>query len=290
MKKPTRGSHNGKVYPQLYAQDDFVFFLHIPKTAGTAIATALQRLFAQEHILTHEQMNFVRGHDPSIFLSAQFFHGHFTYDVYAYRLPRAPNFILTFLRDPVAHYVSTYFHLKLEPTFIYDTRLVADEKLAREFHRAIQNSSMEDFFRHELADMFDNFQTRYLVRGLSNEYQDLSDPTLLPIAQRLLVNLPFFGLTERMQDSLRLLGSTMGAAQRLEVALDNVSRNKPADYALSATALNEIQRRTTIDRKLYAFASRAFADRFSAAEEAGALPELPEAAGTVQAAPGSDAN
>ncbi|MFV0478764.1 MAG: sulfotransferase family 2 domain-containing protein [Parahaliea sp.] len=266
MNKRVKSTYTGKSYPQRHAEEDFVFFLHIPKTAGTSVANALQPLFAKDKTLTHKQMNAVRFHDPSIFLSAKFFHGHFTYDVYAYRLPKQPDFILTFLRDPVAHYISMFFHLKIDPTFIHDVRLLPDMDLAREFHQSIEHSSIEAFFKHDLVDMFDNFQTRYLVRGLSDEYDGLDDIAQLPIAQKLLLNLPYFGITEYMSDSLRLLEYTMAAPCPLTAPQTNLSRNKPKNYALSEEILTEITRRTSVDSKLYKLARKVFADRCLAAQ------------------------
>ena len=149
-------------------------------------------LFNEDRVLTHFQMNNVRKHPIDIYLNAQFLFGHFTYDVYGKRLPRLPTFILTFLRDPIAHYVSLFFHLKIDPTFTYTTRLCSEKSVALEIHEAIKNMSLEAFFEYKNADIFDNFQTRYLVNGLSDEFSSASDRALLPVAERMLLNLPFF--------------------------------------------------------------------------------------------------
>ncbi len=89
-----------KHYPDTYQQNDFVFFLHIPKTAGTSVTNALKAAFPEERTLTPYQMNNVRKHPQEIYLRAELLYGHFTHDVYGRRLPKQPDFILTFLRQP----------------------------------------------------------------------------------------------------------------------------------------------------------------------------------------------
>ncbi|MBN7795180.1 sulfotransferase family 2 domain-containing protein [Parahaliea mediterranea] len=250
-----------KQYPEKCTDEDFVFFLHIPKTAGTAVSKSLSPLFPEDRVLTHYQMNNVRKHPRDIYLGARFLHGHFTHDVYGKRLPKQPSFILTFLRDPVAHYISTFFHLKIDPTFTYTTRLCQQPELAREIHQFVENRPIEDFFDYEHAHIFDNFQTRYLVKGLSSDYPGMSDEALLPIAERLLIDLPFFGITEQIDSSMRLLQSVVSTRKQLQIGQVNRSRNKPRDYALSDNALAEIRRRTGVDHRLYRFAVAAFEDR-----------------------------
>ncbi|QIB66328.1 sulfotransferase family 2 domain-containing protein [Kineobactrum salinum] len=253
-----------KTYPQQWTQKDFVYFLHIPKTAGTSVANLLTGMFPQERVLTHYQINNVRKHEPSLFMNARFFYGHFTHDVYATRLPRKPNVVLTFLRDPVQHYISTFFHLKIDPTFTYTSRLTDRKALATEIHDFVSKCSIEEFLESEYSRLYDNFQTRYLVRGLSSSYLDCSDVQLLPVAQKMLLELPCFGLTERFEDSLELIRDYMHYQRPVAPIKHNQARNKPKSFSLSDTALAAIERRTAMDRQLYALASLAFDSRYQA--------------------------
>lgn len=253
-----------KLYPDKYEENDFVFFLHIPKTAGTSLTNSLKSAFREDHSLTPFQMNNVRAHPQEIFLNAELLYGHFPHEIYAKRLPKQPNFILTFLRDPVAHYVSTFFHLKMDPTFAYTTRLTSDRQLAEDIHSSLKSASIEDFLKSSHSQMFDNFQTRYLVNGLSSGYHHHTDEQLLPVAQRLLLELPFFGLTERFDDSLQLLQTVLGIGKKLQLLESNKARNKPRNFSPSAEVLTEIQRRTPADSALYDVAQLAFEARLFA--------------------------
>jgi hypothetical protein len=253
-----------RLYPDKYQKNDFVFFLHIPKTAGTSLSNSLKAAFTEERSITPAQMNNVRAHPKEIFLKAELLCGHFTHEVYAKRLSKQPNFILTFLRNPIEHYVSTFFHLKIDPTFAYTIRLVKDKTHAEDIHRYVKGKSIEEFLKHEYSAIFDNFQTRYLVKGLSSGYHDYNDEKLLPIAQRLLLDLPFFGLTNRFDESLKLLESVMLLDKKLHLLNSNKSRNKPRNFSLSPDVLTEIESRTRSDMALFDLAQHAFEARFGA--------------------------
>ena len=255
-----------KHYPDTYQQNDFVFFLHIPKTAGTSVTNALKAAFPEKRTLTPYQMNNVRKHPQEIYLRAELLYGHFTHEVYGRRLPKQPDFILTFLRQPLDHFISTFFHLKIDPTFAYTTRLTDDKARAEAFHAELKDMDIEAFLDHPDSRLFDNFQTRYLVKGLTSDYSGYPDEQLLPIAQRLLLDLPFFGLTERFDDSLSLLASTLGNTVDLKSSRSNRSRNKPRNYSPNPEVVQAIERRTRADNALYALAGQAFDARLKASQ------------------------
>jgi len=252
-----------RLYPDKYQKNDFVFFLHIPKTAGTSLSNTLKAAFAEERIITPAQMNNVSAHAKEIFLNAELLCGHFTHEVYAKRLPKQPDFILTFLRNPVEHYASTFFHLKIDPTFAYTIRLVNDKTHAEDIHGDVREKSIEEFLQCDYSALFDNFQTRYLVKGLSSGYHDYNDKALLPIAQRLLLDLPFFGLTNRFDESLKLLECALHLDKKLHLLQSNKSRNKPRNFSFSPDVLTEIESRTRSDMALFDLAQPAFEARFS---------------------------
>lgn len=253
-----------KHFPQHYEKGDLVFFLHIPKTAGTSLTNALTAVFPKEHTIQPDQINNARNQDPLVFTEADLLCGHYTHNVYSRRLLKQPGVVLTFLRNPMKHFVSTFFHLQIDPTFGYTIRLTRDKPAAEEFHENIKQATLEEFLAHPMSHLFTNFQTRYLVNGLSSDYTDLSDEALLPIAQKLLLELPFFGITERFNDSMALLESVLSLPEPLPTIDANRSRNKPRNYVVPEELQQEIHRRTAADQLLYKMALSAFSSRYDA--------------------------
>ncbi len=253
-----------KRYPAKYESSDFVFFLHIPKTAGTSVTQILESVFDEERILAPKQFNNVRRHPQEIFERAEFVAGHYPHREVHRRLPKKPNITVTFLREPVAHFQSLFFHLQIDPTFAYTIRLVKDKEHAERIHSDLQGASLEDFLSSEHCRLFQNFQTRYLAGGLSRDYVGYNDKQLLPIAESILLALPFFGITERFEDSIRLLEDFLNLDDRLPVIKQNAARNRPKGFEISDIQRKAILKRTRADRQLYELATKAFDHRLRA--------------------------
>jgi hypothetical protein len=81
-----------------------VFFLHIPKTAGTSVRAILQNRFAQSECLFNVQMARFHAEDPNRYRLVS---GHVGIE-YADRFDRPP-IVITFLRDPIERAVSAYY-------------------------------------------------------------------------------------------------------------------------------------------------------------------------------------
>jgi hypothetical protein len=253
-----------KRYPAKYEPSDFVFFLHIPKTAGTSVTRILESLFDERRIIAPKQFNNVRKHPREIFERAEFVAGHYPHREVYRRLPRKPDLTLTFLREPVAHFQSVFFHLQIDPTFAYTIRLLQCKDAAKRIHQELKGATLQDFLDSEHCALFENFQTRYLAGGLSNDYADYSDDQLLPIAESMLLGLPFFGITERFEDSVRLLEHVFDIDRPLPVVRQNAARNRPKNFQVSPTQRETIEQKTTADRKLYDIACLAFEHRLQA--------------------------
>src|SRR5260370_13102886 len=103
--------------PQLKTYDlqesDQVYFLHIPKTAGTSFTGLLQSNFEPDRVFPYHLVHFLIDASPERLATYQLFTGHFFYSLHLL-LPRMPIY-LTFLRDPVERTISHYAQIKRSP-------------------------------------------------------------------------------------------------------------------------------------------------------------------------------
>jgi|GEM_PF-2934126 len=163
-------------------ENQTLFFLHIPKTAGTTLFKHLDQLYSPHHISPfHNQfvdfLNSAKQKSPESF---RFIRGHLPYQAVEYM--HHPVRVITFLRDPVTRSISQYLFNK--------------QNVTSPFHKEANAMSLIDFLADSrLRQGITNVATRYL----SNETGDLS------LALDNLEQLDFIGITEAFNASLALL-------------------------------------------------------------------------------------
>jgi len=245
-----------------------LYYLHIPKTAGTSLISFLDSQFDSSEICPAQLL-------PSLFALPRqdlskyaFFRGHLWHGLNTY-LKRDLAYI-TMLRDPVQRTISWYSHVRREPGAYRHDQVVNE------------NWSLLEFVSDEATnwDMI-NAQTLFLAVDL--DYEKLAkdpvdygqavvreyasrknDRELLNVAKARLEQCLFVGLAERMSESLQLLSHTLGFYPVIEERKLNVSSNRVPAEALSAEALEAIHRVTELDRELYDWAAKVFERRYAA--------------------------
>lgn len=247
-----------------------VFFLHVPKTAGTTLIRHLDRHFDPAEIcpaLTEEALSRV---DPDRLASYRLIHGHFQYD-FARLFPELPA-VVTLVRDPVAHVLSHYAHMR-----------VNDECYPEEFRvngRSLAQVLELDAFRYQ----FSNVQTRYLgggptlsrlrTNGFGPEWmprfealgvpeKGVPDPRdCLDVARARLATFSCIGTTEHLAEFLWQLAYVFGWPPMADDVWDNRSADRPRVDALDPRTLAEIETLTALDRELYDFVRTLSRQRF----------------------------
>ena len=99
--------------PSYDLDENIVYFLHIPKTAGTTLISIIDDHFNLESILHEQVWNKLLLKMPETFSQFKLIRGHFGYGLYRI-LPKKPLF-LTMLREPVDRTLSFYEHIRRDP-------------------------------------------------------------------------------------------------------------------------------------------------------------------------------
>lgn len=128
----------------------FLYFLHIPKTAGTSARLGLERMLAQSggHLKHLPLLDDLLRPENSEWTSLDYLTGHLGVVPIVHA---SPQHVVTLLREPVAHLFSWYWHIRRVPDHHYH-QIVTDEAITFD-------SWLED---PRFAHLTDNPQARYL--------------------------------------------------------------------------------------------------------------------------------
>jgi len=248
--------------------DNILYFLHIPKTAGTTFTFNLDSYYDVQNIYPERVLSGFLKNPPSNFLSLKLIRGHFGYKISKF-LEKPPLF-LTFLRNPIERTLSFFDHIKLDP---YTNNWVNQN--------FILNETISDLLVDETkSKIFTNNQTRHIANDLdytklndSNNFlleeheqfvnPKLTDEQLITLAKKRLSEFAFVGLTEKTNESLLLFCYTfnlqpLGNFWNLMVAPKRTHIN---DF--NYDTINQIKKLNNLDFELYEFAKKIFDYRYS---------------------------
>ena len=233
-------------------ENDFLFFLHIPKTAGTALFRSLVRIFGDQTVLSLPDHVLKIAYGPTYSPSKidgqgiRIVRQHKTYD-FIQEFPRPP-YTITMLRSPQARIISYYRYVKTVPSHSLHNRVVNE------------NIELDEFL--EIAPMFDtyNSQTWRLCGSEIFQRDRYSDDEKLAIAKHHLTQVAYFGLQEHFGLSLRLLSWKFDLPS-LQWDVVNQSRAKFTEQELTETVKDKIAEMNHLDQQLYEYAVGLFAER-----------------------------
>lgn len=248
--------------PSLLGEPDQLIFVHIPKTAGTALGTYLERHFAPDQIVQVVNMS-PQELDPGYIARYALVRGHFFFNLISQLVTR-PAAYMTMLRDPVECVLSHYAHIqRYEPFPRYAVGTGMD---------------LEEFIFHPLAvHRITNLQTRMLAAplrfaGPSRVFKALEIEEARhiigkgPSAEQAIAALhqmAYFGITESFAKSLALLAHTFGWPPAEAVPSENVAPARMARADIAPHVLERIIELNQEDIQLYEYGQRLFNDRFS---------------------------
>jgi hypothetical protein len=230
---------------------DQLFFLHIPETAGTRLTDILAHHITVDEWLSLTETRLTPEKMAERLTEARLIHGHHDYRLkFSMRRP----VVITFLRQPCKRAFSNYQHLNnAERQHIYLRMSELDPE-----HDVEQNISLEYYLR--VPDSY-NKQTRMIGGFDSDEMKSLSENVLLQTTQAHLEMMPFFGIEERFDDSIRLLNYVFGWANNASAPQLNI-KPESQQHVIPPEAETALEETNRLDTALYKIAEDLFEARF----------------------------
>jgi hypothetical protein len=254
-----------------------LYFVHIMKTGGTALATALAHLNNAANAGTSVTEIFLDQfvlRDPNEWREVGFVTGHLPWEAREL-LPPATR-TLTVLRDPVDRTLSHYWQLSVNPAVHAES---PDFSLEEFVESPRWNTLCRDYQARQLAHRVDlaNAGTTYVpaerFAGLGppfpTEHQyplqsffdcsplTLTGATLERAALASLSEIEFVGVTEELDALYREVAARIWSVDDPPMlGRENPSHDRPRRATLSSELLRRIEEMTAVDHALYEAAQR----------------------------------
>jgi Sulfotransferase family len=226
-----------------------LFFIHIPKAAGTTFIGILDTRFAISDICPiHWPYERLIQEIPDAKLAEyKFIRGHFPYALVD-RLLQRPVCI-SLLRKPVVRFISEFEQLQKEPL--------------HHLHNELRQLSLAECLkRPDLVAYLANKATRYLGGGPTNIPLWEQKPNLSLAIERL-HQLDFLGIVEHFSESLRMFCDTFDFPAIEEYEIKNVSPEQSRRKEIPKEVIEQIADLNREDLALYEHGLRLFNERWS---------------------------
>ena len=242
-----------------------VSFMHVEKTAGTALASALARRFHPLQIDADPNRSMpphVRSAFPTPALAGvcerKLVWGH--YDLPSLRRLGSQRLVVTMLREPRGRILSLYYYWR-------SVRLSSLEDFQNTEVRLAHQLDLLAFLQSDELSIRNSIDNVY-ARRLTGRYAMADGPDALAadgegtlrMALRGLDTIAFVGVVERMDESLDKLSAALKTTLRVERdndGIENASAHpalfRPVERAEPTAAIAaELDRLTSLDRLIYA--------------------------------------
>jgi hypothetical protein len=246
---------------------DRLFFLHIPKTGGSSLISALAKKFANWEVFPWRHVG-LDLYNQADLMRYRFYPGHFTIGDLDF-VPK-PAQSLTLLREPKSRIVSLYHFWRSHRTERFPPNEPHPSWIAKsaglQTFLTLQNPTVRGAVDNALVQAY----LRYPLRGRNNALTAAPE-TILDDALAALDSLSVFGILERFDDSVAAIGGELGSRLVLPAA-----RVRSFDLLESDRAHERIERQlptsevedlldslTELDRAFYQRALPLFEAKFA---------------------------
>ncbi len=215
-------------------------FLHLTKTAGGTLKTALKRTSDLQTYFVYgaEDMDRLKEEEPGQY---GLIYGHSTFGVHREVGLAEDTRYLCFMRHPITRTISHYYHLRN-----VDKGPVGD--------RIRASSDINDFFANHNHWEFSDFMTK-VISGVGNK-QPTKDMNIFRMAVDNLDNrFDFVGFQEFFPISIRSLSQFLGTKVSTKKDI-NIGRYSLSD--IGPKTIDRIERLNQQDIRLYKYALRKF--------------------------------
>ena len=242
---------------------DSLYFLHIPKTAGTSLRQWLSDLFSAEHFLPCDHLDDLKAMAPEDIRQHRFFSGHFSTHLTDFVAP--PPATITWLREPVARQISDYHFTRDQFEHLSQIALSHGRHDWIEFWKKTQDLSLAELCQSEAhLGYSDNLQVRYLTGNIEIPDRVEINETILAQAKQKLAEIFHVGLCEQMDPSIDMLTHKLRHPYKPLRVTMNQGQKQNRQHDLSAAELRIIREANHYDLQLYQFAQQLFAGRLEA--------------------------
>jgi hypothetical protein len=241
-----------------------LYFLHIPKTAGTSLRFWLHDLFAKNDLLPCHILEEVDRLDRETVNNHRFFSGHFGWQILDYLDRPVPT--LTWLRDPLKRVISNYNYSRDNHDELVRIAIENGRMDWVDSYNQRRSVSLGDLVSDpKYVGYSDNLQTRYLSGVFPSEGSVLIDQTILDRAKANLKKMFFFGICEWMDASTDALCHQLNVPpRRMNLQFNRAAnRQKQSRSVFTDAEILKIEKSESYDRELYEFACDLFQSRFS---------------------------
>lgn len=244
----------------IYAQTN-VFFLHIPKTAGTSILHFVSANYAPEKKFVNKPIKEI---DQLASGNGYFYCAHGNWDL-TRRAPSGTKLISLF-RNPKDRIRSTYYFLHESPAAFQEKHVY--ELAAKKYDFTDWLKFCVDAEGHKAMPAVNSADNLYLRVLLGKQVPprtprvDLSEtPYLLEVAKDRIDTLDACGLVERFDETLNLFCKTLQISDPIlrEARKVNVTKSTPKQINFDDQTTDLLNALTQYDAQLYAHAKTVFA-------------------------------
>ena len=252
-----------------------LYFLHIPKTAGTTFNQYLESHFVADDVCPAHLWRELIAQSPESVAGKRLIWGHFY--AFVHRHVSSPLRYLVFLRDPVERALSHYGHILAHPDHYLHAKAVELGSLSSFLADPVMRTTVENFHIRSLAQDADphaiarelgpqELAQGILERRLMTPPLDKPIESMLATAKERLLQMCFVGITERYDESIRMLARQLGWPVPAPGLALNVNERRPKRHEITAGELEQLRALNEADCELYACAVELFENTLARTE------------------------